>query len=181
MCAAWRRSCGIDSGSRGANSAGPTDSYRSITLQFRWVPTANAQVQCQHQLQMDSRTGQGWIYVFQNQQILLNSTFSVFNLLAYTSVGNGMVTVSLTDWQIGKWDRLPWCIWPSHRRSFIWNTFTESRISVIGCFRPWSFTLRGLRCSVMSHKNDKSLSHFSSSSSGMTWEIPALWMWHLNS
>lgn len=70
MHAAWRWSCGIDLGSRGANLAAPKmTGTGSLWMSIQWVPNASVQVQCKHQLQMDSRTGQVWISVFQNQQI----------------------------------------------------------------------------------------------------------------
>jgi len=46
---------------------------------FLWmnIPNASVQVQCEHQIQMDSRTGQVSNCVFQNQQISCGSTLSV--------------------------------------------------------------------------------------------------------
>lgn len=70
-----------------------------------------------------------------------NSVRSALSLSAKWAFGNTVVALTWFNitWQQGKWDKLHCCICVSHKRSFTWNAFTASYISVIMRSRPWSW------------------------------------------
>ena len=123
MRAAWRPSCGIDSGSRGANSAAlnvlGTDDH---CIAIQWVPTASAQC-----------CGVNWKWICDWR--------SRFNFCGSKSAN--LLLIPPWVWSVGQRR-----IWPSQRRSLIWDALIESHISVISCFRPCSITFRVLRRSA---------------------------------
>lgn len=76
------------------------------------------------------------------------------------------------DSDCGKWNRLPWRIWLSHRRSFFWNAFTESRISVIICFRTSTMGLL-VNDAVVIHQVFSCVSHLFSYEINQTTDLIA--------
>lgn len=65
-------------------------------------------------------------------------------------------------------------IWACHNFSFIWNTVMVWNIVLISWFSPWRVMFNSFKWVVKSTKNAKSVSQFSSSSSGTNFVFDAI-------